>query len=117
MSVDIIVEISVFRGNIHVLRILSAFLVNIYVPWILSAFHVHIYILWILSAFRGNIHIPCILSEFCLFYLSYFTHLVKLTGAVLVFIVHGVPDGNILEQTAFHSKDVVRPGRHLLFMA
>ena len=42
MSVDIIVEISVFRGNIHVLRILSAFLVNIYVPWILSAFHVHI---------------------------------------------------------------------------
>ena len=34
-----------------------------------------------MSVFCGNIHIPWILSAFCLFYLSHFTYLVKVTGA------------------------------------
>ena len=100
-------EISAFRGNIHVPWILSTFHGNIHVPSILSAFCVYILILWILSASRGNIHVTWILSVFCAyirilrilsasrgniyipwilsvfhpFYLSNFTHLVKVTGA------------------------------------
>ena len=74
-------EISAFCGNTHVLWILSAFHGNTHVPWILSAFRVYIRISWRLSAFRGNIHVPWILSAFNMFYLSYFTHIVKLTVA------------------------------------
>ena len=61
---------------------LSAFCENIHVTLILSAFCVYICILWILSAFSGNIHVPWILYAFCSFYLSHFTHIVKLTGAM-----------------------------------
>ena len=76
------VYISVFPGNIHVLWILSAFGGNIHVPWILSAFCACIRISWRLSAFCGNIHVPWISSAFNPFYLSNFTHLVKVTGAL-----------------------------------
>ena len=78
---DIIIEISVFRGNIHHPWILSAFHGNIHVLWILSAFRGYICISCILSTFCGNIHVMWILSAFCPFHLSYFTHLVKVTGA------------------------------------
>ena len=62
------VEISTFRGYYpHFVEI--------------SAFHVYIRISWILSASCGNIHVPWILSAFFPFYLSNFTHLVKVTGA------------------------------------
>ena len=33
---------------------------------------------------------------------------------VVVYIVSGVPDSKILEQTVVHSKDIVCPGPHLL---
>ena len=42
---NIIVEVSAFCGNIHVLWILFAIHINIHVPWILSAFRGYIYIL------------------------------------------------------------------------
>ena len=45
-----------------------------------------IHILWTLSAFCGNIHVLWILSAFCLLYFSHFTHLVKVTGASLLFL-------------------------------
>ena len=45
---------------------------------------VYIRILWRLSAFCGNIHVPWILSSLILFYLSHFTHIVKVTGTVEV---------------------------------
>ena len=80
------VYISVFCGNIHVLWILSAFLGNIHVPWRLSAFCVCIRIYWKLSAFGVNIHVPWILSAFFPFYLSYFTHLMKVTGESLLLV-------------------------------
>ena len=38
LVVNIIVEVSAFFGNIHILWILSAFRGNIHVPWMLSAF-------------------------------------------------------------------------------
>ena len=75
------VHISVFCGNIHIPWILSKLRGNIRVTWILSAFCVYICILLRLSVFRGNIQVPWILPTFCLFYLSHFTHLVKVTGA------------------------------------
>ena len=80
------VYISVFRGNIHVLWVLSAFCGNIHVPWILSAFCVCICISCRLSVFCGNIHVSSILFAFRPFYLSQFTHLVRVTGASLLFL-------------------------------
>ena len=80
------VYISIFSGNIHIPWILSVFRGNIHVPWILSAFCVYIRILWRLSTFCVNIHVLWILSEFRPFYLSHFTHIVKVTGASLIFL-------------------------------
>ena len=80
------VLISVFCGNIHVLWILSAFCGDVHVPWILSAFFVCIRISWMLSVFCGNIHVPWRLSAFHSFYLTHFTHIVKVTGASLLFL-------------------------------
>ena len=74
--------ISIFRRNILFLWILSTFCRNIHVPWILSASHVCICISCRLSAFLGSIHVLWILPVFCMFYLSYFAHLEKVTGAV-----------------------------------
>ena len=59
---NIIVEVTAFHGNIHVLWILSAFHGSIQVPWILSTFCGNIHVPWILSAFSGNMHILRILS-------------------------------------------------------
>ena len=33
---------------------------------------------------------------------------------IVVYIVHGVRDGDILEHMVVHTKDIVRPGPHLL---
>ena len=75
-----LVYISILCGNINVLWIMNPFCGNI------SKFRVYINILWRLSAFCGNIHIMWILSAFCWFSLSYFTHIVKLNGASLLFL-------------------------------
>ena len=80
------VDISTFCGNIHVPWIFSTFRGNIHVPWILSTFCVYIRISWRLSAFCGNIHVPWMLSAFFPFYLSNFTHVVKVTCASLIFL-------------------------------
>ena len=81
------VEISTSHGYYPYFVYISIFRRNIHVPWILSTFRGYyphfvdiIRISWGLSAFRGNIHVQWIFSTFRLFYISHFTHLVKVAG-------------------------------------
>ena len=79
------VKTSTFRGYypyfVEISTLCGYYLHFVYISVFRGYYPHFVYI----SVFRGNTHLPWILYAFCPLYLSNFTHLVKVTGALIWF--------------------------------